>query len=124
MASIFFADSEHPIVPSATEIRETDSFEVQWSAVNASDVDVAAFTDRLVITSIPEGCPGTDDAEHPVVFDESFDEPALGPGQSGPLQNPTVGPFAAGAYRLTVTLADDSGTGFTTFDCIDVDPAV
>jgi len=123
MASIFFANPDHPIVPSAREIRETDSFQVQWSAVNASDVDVEAFTDRLVITSIPEGCPGTDGAEHPVVFDGTFDEPALGPGQTGPVQNPTVGPFAAGAYRLTVTLADDSGTGFTTFNCIDVDPA-
>jgi hypothetical protein len=123
MTGIFFVNPENPIVPSSVIIKDSDSFEVQWSAVNGSDADVEPFTDRLVITSIPEGCPGSDDAEHPVVFDETFDEPALAPGEAGPLQNPTVGPFAAGSYRLTVTLADDTGDGDATFNCIDIEPA-
>ncbi|TGB09616.1 hypothetical protein [Streptomyces sp. MZ04] len=123
MPDILFTNPEKPIVPSAAIIRETDSFQVQWSAVNRSDADVEAFTDRLVITRIPEGCPGSDDAEHPVVFDETFDEPALATGEAGPLQGPTVGPFAAGAYRLTVTLANDTGAGDETFNCINIEPA-
>jgi hypothetical protein len=123
MTDVFFANPQNPIVPSAAIIKASDSFQVQWSAVNRSDVDVEDFTDRLVITSIPEGCPGSDDSEHPVVFDETFEEPALAPGEAGPLQDPTVGPFAAGAYRLTVTLADDTGTGDETFNCINIEPA-
>ncbi|MEU9605007.1 hypothetical protein [Streptomyces sp. NPDC048057] len=123
MTDIFFGNPDKPIVPSAVIIRETDTFQVQWSAVNRSGKDVDAFTDRLVVTSIPEGCPGSDDAEHPVVFDSTFDEPALGPGQGGPEQNPTVGPFAAGSYRLTVTLANDTGAGDSTFVCIPIESA-
>ncbi|CAL9540066.1 hypothetical protein SUDANB105_04203 [Streptomyces sp. enrichment culture] len=123
MTDIGFGNPENPIVPSATIIRETDSFQVQWSAVNRSGADVAAFTDRLVITSIPEGCPGSDSAEHPVVFEKDLDEPALAAGEGGPLQDPTVGPFAAGAYRLMVTLAEDTGAGDSTFNCINIDPA-
>ncbi|MFB8240195.1 hypothetical protein ACFC58_26980 [Kitasatospora purpeofusca] len=123
MTDIFFTDPQNPIVPSSAIISESDAFQVQWGAVNRSDVGVEPFTDRLVITSIPEGCPGSDDADHPVVFDETFDEPALAPGDSGPLQKPTVGPFAAGSYRLTVTLANDTGAGDETFNCITIDPA-
>lgn len=77
MADVFFGNPDNPIVPSSAIIHESDSFQVQWSEVNRSGVDVGAFTDRLVVTSIPEGCPGSDDAEHPVVFDRTFDEPAL-----------------------------------------------
>ena len=129
MSAIFFGNPEKPIVPSAVIIHDDESFEVQWSAVNKGNTDIDEFTDRLVITSIPEGCPGSDDADHPVVFDSDEDgepddyaEPALGPGEGGPLREPTVGPFAAGAYRLTVTLAD--GAGDETFVCIDIVPAV
>ena len=123
MTDILFGDPQNPIVPSKPTISASDTFKVQWSAVNGSDVDVDAFTDRLVITSIPEGCPGSDDAEHPTVFEDSFDEPPLAPGESGPLQEPSVGPFPEGAYRLTVTLADDTGAGDETFNCINIDAA-
>jgi hypothetical protein len=121
MTDVFFGDPRNPIVPGSATVTAGDTFTVQWSAVNGGDSVIDAFVDRLVITSIPEGCPGSDDAEHPVVYEESFDEPSLAPGEAGPLQDPTVGPFSEGAYRLTVTLADDTGAGDATFNCINID---
>ncbi|MEV0360825.1 hypothetical protein AB0H71_32685 [Nocardia sp. NPDC050697] len=127
MTDIFFGDPDNPIAPSKAIIHDNDTFEVQWSARNGSAADVDTFIDRLVITSIPEGCPGSDDADHPVVYDsgtdgdpDDFTEPALAPGEAGPLLHPTVGPFTAGSYRLTVTLADDLGTGDATFNCVTI----
>jgi hypothetical protein len=127
MADIVFADSNHPIVPSSSIIHDNESFRVQWSALNISDQDVPSFIDRLVVSSIPEGCPGSDDQEHEVVYDSDvngdasdFAEPDLAAGATGPLLEPSVGPFSAGSYRLTVTLANDSGQGVTTFNCIEI----
>jgi hypothetical protein len=120
MADIVFADPNNPIVPDLAIVHDNESFRVQWSAFNAGEKDVPSFLDRLVITSIPEGCPGSDDIEHDVVFDESFDDGGLAAGTAGDLIEAEVGPFAAGSYRLTVTLADDLGTGFTTFNCIEI----
>jgi hypothetical protein len=95
--------------------------------LNATNQDIPSFRDHLVVTSIPEGCPGADDQEHPVVYDSdvsgdvaNFTEPALPSTAAGPLMNPVVGPFLVGSYRLTVTLADDLGRGMTTFDCIEI----
>ncbi len=103
---------------------------MQWAAQNRDQVTSSAFTDLLVITGIPEGCPGSDDQEHPVVFSSDTDgdpsdyqEQPLAPGATGELTQPTVGPFPAGAYRLTDTLASDGGNGDTTFHCIDIIPA-
>jgi hypothetical protein len=49
----------------------------------------------LVITS-PEGCPGSDDVEHDVVFESDVEEPELASGTAGKLMDPSVGPFPAG----------------------------
>ncbi|WP_406397197.1 hypothetical protein OH805_00110 [Streptomyces sp. NBC_00879] len=127
MADLTFANSENPITPDRVIVHDNESFRVQWSALNISGQDVPAFTDRLLIESIPEGCPGSDATEHEAVFDSDqdgdisdFSEPDLTVGQSGPLMSPSVGPFAAGSYRLTVTLANDLGVGETTFNCIEI----
>jgi hypothetical protein len=79
-----------------------------------------------VITSIPEGCPGSDDQDHPVLFNsqdqgnpQDYLEQPLPAGQNGSLMQPTVGPLAAGSYRLTVTL----GVGLanvSNYNCIEV----
>ncbi len=69
MTDIVFANRDNPIVPDSAIIHDNESFRLQWSALNTSDKDVAAFVGRLVITSIPEGCPGSDDREHEIVFD-------------------------------------------------------
>jgi hypothetical protein len=127
MTDIVFADADNPITPHKSIIRDTDDFRVQWLAFNISGQSVPAFTDRLVITSIPEGCPGSDDVEHEIVFDSDIDgkpadyaEPDLEPETAGPLMQPAVGPFPKGSYRLTVTLASDLGIGHETFNCIDI----
>ena len=91
--------------------------------VNSVSKDVPAFVDRLVITSIPEGCPGSADQEHEVVFESDVEESELASGATGELMDPTVGPFPAGSYRLTVTLASDLGNGMTTFNCIEIQKA-
>ena len=117
------------IIPDKAIIHDNDSFQVQWKAFNASQVDSPAFTDLLVISSIPEGCPGSDDQEHPVVYNSETDgnpqdflEQPLAAGQEGSLMQPMVGPFAAGSYRLTVTLAKDL-SNTTNFNCIEIIPA-
>ncbi|MEU9497249.1 hypothetical protein [Streptomyces sp. NPDC048196] len=131
MADIIFANGGNPITPDKAIIHDNESFRVQWSALNNSSQDFPAFVDRLLIQSIPEGCPGSDDVDHDTVFDSDqngdpsdFSEPDLVSGQPGPLLNPSVGPFPAGSYRLTVTLAHDLGVGHTTFNCISVVAAV
>jgi len=128
--TIVFANPDNAVTPSAAIIHDNDPFQVQWTAQNTDGVTSTAFTDLLVITSIPEGCPGSDDQEHPVVFSSDTDgnpseyqEQPLDPGATGNLVQPTVGPFPAGSYRLTVTLASDVGNGDTTFHCIDIIPA-
>ncbi|MEV5485759.1 MULTISPECIES: hypothetical protein [Streptomyces] len=131
MVDIVFANSEKPITPDKEFIHDNDSFRVQWSAVNTSSQDFPAFVDRLLIQSIPEGCPGSDEVDHDTVFDSEnggdpndFSEPDLRSGQSGPLLSPSVGPFPVGSYRMTVTLANDLGVGKTTFNCINIIAAV
>jgi hypothetical protein len=128
--TIVFADPDNAVMPSVAIIHENDPFQVQWAAHNTAEVTSTAFSDLLVITSIPEGCPGSDDQEHPVVFSSKTDgdpseyqEQPLGPGATGNLMQPTVGPFPAGSYWLTVTLASNVGNGDTTFNCIDIIPA-
>jgi hypothetical protein len=128
--TIVFANPDNAVTPGAAIIHDNDPFQVQWTAQNTDGVTSTAFTDLLVITSIPEGCPGSDDHEHSVVFSSDtegnpsdYQEQPLAPGATGNLMQPTVGPFPAGSYRLTVTLASDVGNGDTTFNCIDIIPA-
>jgi hypothetical protein len=130
MTDIDFKNQEEPILTDKTIIHENDSFSVQWVAMNTTNSNIKPFDDGLVITSIPEGCPGTDGADHPVVFDSSTDgrasdytEASLPAGAAGSLMQPTVGPFPVGSYRLTVTLDRDLGRGATQFLCIDIVPA-
>lgn len=129
--NIVFADLNVPsggsvghIVPSLSIIHDNDSFAVQWAARNLGPGNAAAFTDLLVVTSIPEGCPGSDDQDHAVVFDSSqsgnaqdYMEGPLPAGATSPGVQPTVGPFPTGSYRLTVTLAQGL-TNTTEFTCI------
>jgi len=114
------------IVADKAIIHDSDTFQVQWAAFNASETDSPAFTDLLVITKIPEGCPGSDDQDHPVVYDSAKDgnpqdylEQPLAAGAEGGLMQPMVGPFPAGSYRLTVTLAKDL-SNTTKYSCIDI----
>jgi len=124
--NIVFASA---ITPDNAIIHDDDTFQVQWSAFNAGQTDSPAFTDLLVITSIPEGCPGSDDQDHPVVYSsdtqgnpQDFLEQPLAAGAVGSTMQPMVGPFPAGSYRLTVTLAVNV-SNTTSFSCIDIDPA-
>jgi hypothetical protein len=114
--------------PDKAIIHDSDTFQVQWKAFNAGQVDSQDFTDLLVITNIPEGCPGSDDQDHPVVYDsetagnpEDFKEQELPAHAEGSLMQTTVGPFAPGSYRLTVTLDKDL-SNTTSFNCIDIIP--
>src|SRR3954468_1055622 len=101
MASIVFGN---PIIPDRAIVHDDESFAVQWSGLNVGDQAVPSFLDRLVVTNIPEGCPGSDDVDHEIVFDSDADgdpgdytEPDLVPGSAGPLMQPLVGPFPAGS---------------------------
>jgi hypothetical protein len=123
MPDIVFATS---VIPDKAIIHDDDAFRVQWKAFNAGQVNSPAFNDRLVITLIAEGCPGSDDQDHPVVYDSETDgdsqdflEPPLAVGAEGDLMQPIVGPLAAGSYRLSVTLDTDSSMT-TTFNCINI----
>jgi hypothetical protein len=127
MADPVIVFSESPI-PDKAIIHDTDTFQVQWKAFNAGQMDSTEFTDGLVITNIPEGCPGSDDQDHPVVYDsetegnpEDFLEQELPAGAEGGLMQTMVGPFPPGSYRLTVTL-DKDFSNTTTFNCIDIIP--
>ena len=60
--------------------------------------------DRLVITAVPEGCPGDDWVQHTVVYDSATDgdpadfaEPVIPAQTAGPLRAPLVGPFPVSA---------------------------
>jgi len=117
----------NPIVAAPAIIHDNERFSVQWAALNTTKQSIQSFHDRLVIRSVPEGCPGSSDQEHPVVFDSTVDgadadftEPDLPAETIGPLMQPFVGPFAAGSYELRVTLDSDMGRGDETFICIDV----
>lgn len=117
------------VVPNLEVIHDNDTFQVQWSAFNAGQFASGAFSDRLVITNIPEGCPGTDGQDYPVVYNsdtqgdpQDFQEQSLAPGQQGPLMQTTVGPFLAGSYRFTVTLAVNA-SDTTSYNCKDIDAA-
>jgi hypothetical protein len=57
--TIVFADPGNAVMPSAAIIHGNDTFQVQWTAQNTSQGTSTAFTDLIVITSIPEGCPGS-----------------------------------------------------------------
>jgi hypothetical protein len=114
------------IIPDKAIIHDNETFAVQWIAKNLGPGDAPAFTDLLVVTKIPEGCPGSDDQDHPIVYNSGTDgnpqdymEQALAAGASGPVMQPTVGPFATGSYRLTVTLAQGVAN-VTNFNCIDI----
>lgn len=114
------------VMPDKAIIHDDEPFSVQWFAFNAGVVDSSAFTDLLLVTSLPEGCPGSDDQEHPVVFSSDTDgipqdflQGPLKAGETGPLMRPTVGPFPAGSYRLTVTLAQGVSET-TTFNCVEI----
>jgi hypothetical protein len=115
-------------MPDRAFLHDDDTFRVQWNAMNLDVASVGPFTDRLVITEISEGCPGSDDEVHTVVFDSSIDgnptdfvEPAIAGGTAGPLMAPLVGPFPAAAYRLTVTLDEGGPNPVTTFNCVNIE---
>ncbi|MCZ7627004.1 MAG: hypothetical protein C3F12_08545 [Candidatus Methylomirabilota bacterium] len=93
------------------------------------EIDSPPFTDLLVITEIPEGCPGSDDQDHPIVYHseqdgnpEDYLERPLAARAEGSLMQPMVGPFPVRSYRLTVTLAKDL-SNTTSYSCIDVVPS-
>jgi hypothetical protein len=124
--NIVFASA---ITPDKAIIHDDETFQVQWSAFNAGLAASPAFTDLLVITSIPEGCPGSDDQDHSVVYNsdsqgnpQDFLEQPLAPGQEGSTMQPMVGPFPAGSYRLTITLAVNV-SNTTNYSCIDIESA-
>jgi hypothetical protein len=119
---IIFASVDHPITTDLAIIHSDETFAVKWAASNIGQQDSPAFQDELVVSNIPEGCPGANDQEHPVVFDSNFDEASIPAGKLGPQIQATVGPFPTGAYRLSVTLAKGL-VDTTATNCIDiVDP--
>ena len=108
-------------------IHDDEKFKVQWNAQNVGTDDKPAFADHLVITLRPEGCAGPEEQEETVVYDSNrhgvvadFEEPDLPAGTIGPLMAPEVGPFAVGAYRLTVTLDEGGKDSVTLFSCVDI----
>ena len=127
MPNIVFASS---VTPDKAIVHDNETFRVQWRSFNAGSVDQEPFDDRLVVHEIPEGCPGSDDQDHPIVFDsqgdgeaEDYAEAGLRPGEEGRLMEPTVGPFPVGSYRLTVTL-DTASSMTTSFNCIEIVAAI
>ena len=89
MSDIIFATS---VIPDKAIIHDNDAFRVQWKAFNAGPVDSPPFSDRLVVTLLAEGCPGSDNQDHPVVYDSDTDgdsqdflEPPLAVGAEGNL---------------------------------------
>jgi hypothetical protein len=107
-------------------LHDDETFDVQWIAVNDGPATSNHFTDLLIVEALPEGCPGSDDRAHEVVFDSRTDadprdmlEPRIPPGQSGPLMKVSVGPFQAGYYRFRVTLASIQD-GLTASNCVEV----
>jgi hypothetical protein len=121
MVSIMFAHPETPIMPDSAILTAGRAFSVHWGARNIGEDDVPAFIDLLVVTHIPEGCPGSDDTEHEVVYESEVEQAELAAGQVGELKSVEVPSLSEGAYRLTVTLANDLGIGESTFNCINVD---
>ena len=127
MSKLVFASA---VTPDKAIVHDNEPFRVQWKAFNAGPSEQDAFDDRLVVHAIPEGCPGSDDKEYPIVFDSQVDgepsdfaEDPLGPGEDGRVMEPSVGPFPAGSYRLTVTL-DTASSMTASFNCIEIVPAI
>jgi len=89
---IVFANPKNPIVTDRAIVHDNESFRVQWSAFNAGDKDVPKFVDFFEITSIPEGCPGSDDKQHDIVFKSDFSEAGLAAGTAEKLVEAKVGP--------------------------------
>ncbi len=107
-------------------IRDNETFTVQWAAFNAGQTDSPAFTDLLIITQVPEGCPGSDDQDHPVVYNseqsgnpQDYLEQPLAAGAEGTMMQTMVGPFPAGSYRLNITLAKDL-SNTTNYNCVEI----
>jgi hypothetical protein len=73
LTDITFANPGNAVMPDKAIIHDDDTFRVQWSSLNSSNQDVPEFADRLVVYSIPEGCPGSDDVDHDIVFDSDVD---------------------------------------------------
>lgn len=130
--NIVFADLNLPdgsighVGISLAIVHSNDTFAVMWAAKNLGPGNAAAFTDLLVITSIPEGCPGSVDKDYQVVFDSSksgnpqdYTEGPLAAGAVAPTMQPTVGPFAAGSYKFTATLGVSNATDFNCINIID-----
>jgi len=111
------------VVANPAIIHDNETFKIQWVAFNASQVDSEAFVDELEILAVPEGCPASDNQDHPLVHSEDASEPPLPAGTKGSLMDPTVGPFAAGAYLLKVTV-DKGRTGTIETNCITIVAAV
>jgi hypothetical protein len=132
LPEIVFANPDVAVMPSAAIIHDNETFLVQWSAFNTGQADSEAFIDNLTIYSVPD-CPGSDD-NLTAVWDsdadgdpQDFQEPPLAAQTQGPMMQPTVGPFPAGFYRLTVTLnsgnppADEQDmTNNLTYNCIEI----
>jgi hypothetical protein len=103
--NIVFASDIVPNTPGGDGIiHENESFQVQWAAQNIGTAASPAFTDLLVISSVPEGCPGDDNKDHPVVYNSERDA-----------ENPQD--FLEGA--LNPTLAKNI-SNTTLFTCIDI----
>jgi hypothetical protein len=113
--------------PDIAILHDNESFRVQWSAQNLGPDATDGFVDRLVIALRPEGCAGPEKQDETIVYDSDADgdpvdfaEPPLEARETGPLMAPLVGPFLAGAYRLTVTLDAQGCHPVTLFNCIDI----
>ncbi len=132
MPEIVFANPNVAVMPSAAIIHADETFQVQWSAFNAGQADSEAFIDNLTIYSVPD-CPGSDDNLTAIWSSDAdgnpqeFQEPPLPAQAQGPMMQPTVGPFPAGFYRLTVTLnsgnppaAEQDMSNNVTYNCIEI----
>ena len=113
--------------PDSAIIHDNESFHVQWNAVNLGPDNTPEFVDRLVITLRPEGCAGPEEQDATTVYDSDVDgdpadfaEGVLAAGNIGPVMSPQVGPFAAGSYRLMVTLDFGGPNPVELFNCIDI----
>jgi hypothetical protein len=130
VGQIYFGDTAAKWVrftSALTIIHDNESFHVQWNAQNLGPDSTPVFIDRLVIALRPEGCAGPEKQEETIVCDSDVDgdsadftQPPLQPGATGPLMAPLVGPFAAGAYRMTVTLDAQGPNPVDLFNCVDI----
>jgi hypothetical protein len=84
----------HPFILSKGAV--TKAFGMQCNALNVSSQDLSTFLDRLVNFSTPDGCTGSDDIKHEIMFDNDVDataadltNPNLAAGAAGPLMTPS-----------------------------------